>query len=465
MAARDVVVKRLRRRGLRDALLADVVRVAEQVDVAVWLVGGAVRDAARGVEAEDLDLAAGRGAARLVAELEALWQRRLFRFRKRGVTTWRTRVHEREVDIVDAGGRGIERDLARRDFTINALAFDLREHTLLDPHDGLRDLSRKRLRVPRASVLREDPLRALRAARFLAALPGFRLEPATRAGVKRCGKALARVSRERIFGELDRLLRAEDPVRGLQALDDLKLLRAILPELVPMKTCVAGAARPSVWKHTLLAIGLAVKPGRLPGAAAVREAEQARVLRFALLLHDIAKPATLDRAGDGRPTFHGHEVLGERKAGRLLKRLKAPIDLERRVAQLVLFHLRPHHLADAGAPPRGIRRLVREAGDDLPLLVLHAACDAKASGSPAGEAAARWRRLRPVLVQLLDWHERMQRAPLQPLVSGKDVMELLGIPPGPAVGAVLRMIQELQEDGGLRDREAALSYLRAGAQA
>jgi hypothetical protein len=104
---------------------------------------------------------------------------------------------------------------------------------------------------------------------------------------------------------------------------------------------------------------------------------------------------------------------------------------------------------------------VREAGADLPLLVLHAACDAKASGSPKAEAAARWRRLRPVLAQLLDWHERMQHSPLQPLLSGKDVMEALGIPPGPRVGALLREIRELQEEGRLSERAQALEYLRA----
>jgi tRNA nucleotidyltransferase/poly(A) polymerase len=257
--------------------------------------------------------------------------------------------------------------------------------------------------------------------------------------------------------ELDKLLLAPAPERGLDALDRLGLLASVLPELVPLRDCVAGEGRPSVFRHTLDAIARSARPGRLPGRSVLRDAGATRVLRWTLLLHDLAKPETLSRREDGRPAFHGHETLGARRADALMRRLALPRAFRRRVAQLVRLHLRPHHLADSGPTPRGLRRLVRDAGEDLPVLVLHAACDAVASGSP--DARARWRRLRPVLAGLLALRERSLAEPLPTLVNGTDVMLALGIGPGPDVGRLLREIRELQEDGTIDGREAALEYL------
>ena len=217
-------------------------------------------------------------------------------------------------------------------------------------------------------------MRALRACRFLA--PSARREAAGAA------RALRRASAERVRDELEKLLLSPRPDRGLEALEQLGLLGAVLPELTPLLACVAGEGRPSVSRHTLDALARSARPGRLPGAAAVRDRERAALLYWTLLVHDLAKPETLGAREDGRPTFHGHETLGARRADALLRRLKLPGAFRRRVAQLVRYHLRPHHLADAGTTPRGVRRLVRDAGADLPVLVLHAACDALASGSP-----------------------------------------------------------------------------------
>jgi tRNA nucleotidyltransferase/poly(A) polymerase len=360
------------------------------------------------------------------------------------------------VDVVDAGRRGLRDDLLRRELTINAMAFDLDSGKVEDPLGGLRDLRRGLLRMPRPGVIREDPVRALRAARFLAQIPRTRLERETREEVSRAARALRRASPERIRDEIDAILRAPDPGRGFEALVELGLLDAVLPELAPMRRCPAGEGRPDAWRHTLLALAKSARPGRLPAARSTELPETARVLRWALLLHDMAKPATLRSEGD-RPTFHGHESLGARRAAALLDRLRLPVGHRRRVTRLILFHLRPHHLAEAGAPDRGMRRLVREAGDDLPLLVLHAACDAAASGAP--DATRRWRRLRPVLVRLLALHARARALPPARLVDGDDVMKALRIPPGPEVGRLLAEIRDLQEEGRLLDREDALRHL------
>jgi poly(A) polymerase len=449
----------LRHRSARDPLTRDARDAARALEAEVWLVGGYVRDAALGRRATDVDLIAGRGSAALVRELRRRWSTKGFRFRKRGVTTWRFAVDDRAVDVVDAARRGLERDLRRRDFTVNAVAFDLKKGAILDPLRGLVDLRAARLRLARSDAIREDPVRALRAPRFLAQLPAFTLDRETRRRASRAAPGLRRAAPERVRSELDKLLAADAPVRGLETLEALGLAGAVLPELEPLRTCRAGAGRPDVWRHTLDAIDRSCRVGRLPGAEAACTREARRLLRWALLLHDISKPETCAVRDDGRPTFHGHEVLGAERADVLLERLRAPRDERRRVGRLILHHLRPSLLADAGAPSRGMRRLVREAGADLPLLALHAACDALASGLP--DAARRWRRLRRVLVSLIESWEARGAISLPRLVDGRDVMRIVRVEPGRRVGELLERVREGQEEGTLETRDDALAWLRS----
>jgi poly(A) polymerase len=225
-----------------------------------------------------------------------------------------------------------------------------------------------------------------------------------------------------------------------------------------MQSCTAGAERPDVWRHTLDALEHSARIRRLPGTAALGDAGSRLVLRWTLLLHDIAKPDTLEIGPDGRPSFHGHESLGAAKADALLIRLRQPRELRRRVRRLVLYHLRPHHLSDAGAPPRGMRRLVRECGDDLGLLLVHAACDARASGAP--DARRRFRPLRAVLDRLDELSETHRRRPTRALLNGDDVMAALGLPAGPEVGRWLDQLRAQQEEGDLRTRAEAFAWLR-----
>ena len=247
----EKLAARLRRRMATDPLLREVREAARASGVPAWLVGGAVRDAALGCPSEDLDVAAGRGAGRLVRDLGSLWGHRGFRFRKRGVTTWRFEVRGRKVDVVDASGRGIERDLRRRDFTVNAIALDLVGGRTLDPLGGLRDLEAGRLRLPRPGVVREDPVRALRACRFLAEFPAFRLDPAARREAKAAERGLRRASAERVRDETDKMLVAPRPDLGLETVERLGLLGAVLPETIPLRRCVAGEGRPDVLKSVV----------------------------------------------------------------------------------------------------------------------------------------------------------------------------------------------------------------------
>jgi len=450
------VAARLGRRVARDPLLRAVRACSLETGVPVRLVGGLVRDAALGRAAADVDLAAGPGCARLVSALSALFARRAFRFRKRGVTTWRIVLEGREVDVVDVGRRGFPADLARRDFTVNAVAFDPVSQRLEDPLRGLRDLRAGLLRAPGPATFRDDPLRALRAARFLAAFPDWRLHRDTAASARAAAGAFRGTSPERVRDELQALLLARDPGRGLRALLSLGLLPAVLPEMEATVGCAAGPLRPDVFLHTADALAAVSDPAPSPE-------EERAVLRWALLLHDVAKPETLQVRDDGRPAFHGHEILGAERAEAVLRRLKHPRARIRRVKRLIALHLRPGHLADAGSPPRGLRRLVRDAGEDLPLLLAHAEADVRGSGGPPDRA--RRRRLARTLRLLRQEAGRARALGSSPLLRGEEVMRTLGLPPGPEVGAWLRAIADAALSGEIASREGALAWLTRRASA
>lgn len=424
----------------------------------MWVVGGIVRDAAlqRPAAARDIDLVAGPGAARLVAALAALWGTAGYRFRRRGVTTWRFTVQGVGVDIVDASRRGLHADLRRRELTINAVAYDLIGGRLSDPLGGLIDLRRRRLRAPGADVFIDDPVRVLRLARFQAELPDFHPTRSTQLWARAAAPRLRHAAAERLRDELDKLLVAPEAARGLESMTALGAREAVLCELAPLAKCVAGADRPDVWSHTVDAVRASQLPLRgLASGRILRDPDARRVLRWSLLLHDIAKPATFELRSDGRPTFHGHEALGARQADRLLRRLRQPRALRGRVGRLISLHLRPSQLAESGATPRGLRRLVRDAGDDLPLLTLHAACDALASGAP--DARTRWPRLRKTLLQLLVLEATTTQRVLAPLIDGHELMDALHLAPGPTVGRLLDALREAQQLGEIATREAALA--------
>jgi poly(A) polymerase len=454
----DRLVTSLSTRVARDPLLQLLRACAIDTGAELYLVGGPVRDAALGQRCRDADLTVVRHAAPLIREIKRRLGTAGFRFRKRGVTTWRFATPSGDVDIVDAARRGLEHDLRRRELTINAMAYDLVDRRVIDPLGGLKDLRAKQLRAPGTDTFRADPARCLRAARFLAELPGFRVERDTRRQLIAQAPRLRRVAVERIREELTKLLGGALPHDGLAAVQQWGLLDPVLPELSAMNDCAAGRDRPDVWSHTVKTIEMSATRPRLPSFGAVRDRAELPLLRWTLLLHDIAKPATLAIDPCGKPTFHGHEELGAKMADKLLKRLKVEVRTRRRITQLIRWHLRPGHLADAGAPARGMRRLAREAGDDLPLLCLHAACDARGSGGTGG--SARWRRMSHVLRTLPQVQSRLRRLPDAPLLSGADVLRATGLPPGPKIGKLLRELAEARDDGAISTRRQALAYLK-----
>lgn len=333
-------------------------------------------------------------------------------------------------------------DLRRRDFTVNALAFDPRSGVLVDPHGGLADLERRCLRAVGEPLarFREDALRPVRAARFAATLE-LELEPATRAAL---GGALDRarlVAVERVREELVKLMAAPRPSVGLELLREAGLLALWMPELarchaVPQNRWHAY----DVYTHSLETCDHA--PAAKP------------VVRWAALLHDLGKPDTrVERRGDG--TFYGHQSVGAELADRLLERLRFPGALRAAVVHLVREHMFDYRGEWSDA---AVRRWVRRVGEDAvaDLFDLRIA-DLLGNGLKLG-FPAQLEPLRRRIERVLAAAHALHVADLA--VDGRDVMEALGVGPGPAVGELLGgLLEEVLEDPGCNTRERLLARL------
>ncbi len=422
----------------------------------LYLVGGSVRDAIVGQPGDgggdgDLDFttdARPDAIERLVTGwADAVWTQGK-RFGtigcRRGGRTFEITTHRAEAYRPDSRrpdvvfGDEVEADLSRRDFTINAMALALPELELIDPFGGLADLSARRLRTPLDPEVSfgDDPLRMLRAARFLAKLdlePDSDLVTAVRTGAGR----LAIVSAERIRDELDKIVMVPVPSVALWFVVRTGLAEEFLPELPAL-----ALEQDPVHRHKdVLAHTLAVVDKTGPD----------RLLRLAALFHDVGKPKT--RAfGEGGVTFHHHEVVGARMTRHRMQALRYPGDEIDVVTELVNLHLR-FHTYRLGWTDRAIRRYVRDAGPLLDRLNELTRCDCTTRNPNRARALAR--RMDELEARIAELRKQEELDAIRPDLDGTQVMEELGIPPGREVGRALAFLLELRmEEGPLGEEEA-----------
>jgi poly(A) polymerase len=361
------------------------------------------------------------------------------------VTTFRSEAYEpgsRKPAV--AFGSSLEDDLARRDFTINAIARDLLTGQLTDPFGGRRDIEARRVRaVGRAEErFAEDPLRMLRAIRLAVEL-GFEIEPATAAAIAARAATLKSISRERVAEELNRVVASAEPARGLRLLADLGLLAWSVPELVPLRETATGQRSKDVFEHTLRVVE------NTPADA---------ILRWAALLHDVGKPRTLVVEG-GEVHFPGHERVGEGMARQILAGLRQDGETTERVARLVGMHMRANQYEPEWTDG-AVRRLMREAGDDLDrLLELSAADVTSYRAQKVAAARARVEALRQRCARIAAEEDISRlRSPL----DGHELMAMFNRPPGPWIGKIKERLLDLVLDGELAtdDRERAAELAR-----
>ena len=362
------------------------------------------------------------------------------------ITTFRAEAYRpdsRKPDV--AFSTEVEADLSRRDFTVNAMALSLPGLDLVDPYGGVADLAASRLRTPLdpAESFGDDPLRMLRAARFIA---GYGLEPdnALVAAVSGMADRLEIVSAERIRGELDKLIVVDAPGPGLWFLVRTGVAAHFLPELPGLALEQDPIHRhKDVLAHTI--------------AVVEKTSSDDRLLRLAALFHDVGKPKTRSFAHGG-VSFHHHEVVGARMTRDRMQALKYPNDEVDVVSTLVELHLR-FHTYKMGWTDRAVRRYVRDAGPLLDQLNELTRCDCTTRN--AARARALGRRMDELEARIAELRAKEELDALRPELDGRQVMEALRVPPGPIVGRALDYLLDIRLDEGLLGEDEATERLRA----
>ena len=438
---------------LNDRIFKTISVLAEEEKLRVYVIGGFVRDCLLGSKSKDIDIVViGDGIYFAEKLSERTGKGKVSVFKNFGTAMLKSGNMEIEFvgarkesyrsnsrkPVVEEGS--LEEDQNRRDFTINAMAFGLNEDNfgkLMDPFNGQEDLRNGIIRTPLDPdiTFSDDPLRMLRAVRFATRL-NFTIEDKTYEAIRRNRERIEIVSAERISEELNKIILTEKPSDGFKILETSGLLEIIFPELYALKGVekVNGQGHKDNFYHTLQVLdNLSLKTENL-------------WLRWAALLHDIAKPRTKRFEPDTGWTFHGHEYLGMKMVASIFRRLKLPLnDRMKYVQKIVLLHLRPIVLAQEQISDSAIRRLLFEAGEDTEDLML--LCEADITSKNEAKVKKFLRNFELVRERLKIIEEKDKVRNFQPPVTGDMIQEAFGINPGREIGIIKNTIKDAILDG------------------
>ena len=371
------------------------------------------------------------------------------------ITTYRSESYELDSRKPNVEfGKTIEADLSRRDFTINAMALELTtdEPTFIDLYNGVDDLESKLIKTPGKpeDSFSDDPLRMMRAARFMSQL-NFTIDPAVIAAIKSMTARLEIISAERIRDEFIKIIMSDNPRLGITLLVETGLADIFLPEIPKLKLEIdEHHHHKDVYEHTLTVLEQAIALEERLGGPNL-------TLRLAALLHDIGKPKTKELIAGGGVSFHHHEVVGSRLCKERMKKLRFDNHIIKDVAQLVFLHLRFHGYGNGEWTDSAVRRYVRDAEELLIHLHLLTRADCTTRNQKKAEGLAKTYDQLEERIALLMEQEELNK--IRPDLSGEQIMEILSIKPSPAVGKAYDFLLELRLEHGPLGEEKAKSEL------
>ncbi len=442
---------------------------AHELGVRAYVIGGYVRDSLLKRESKDIDIVvegSGIELAQKVAEAVGT-NATVFKNFGTAMLKWK----ELEIEFVGARKESyransrkpivedgsLKDDQLRRDFTINALAFSLQKEdfgTLSDPFNGVQDLHDGLIKTPLEpdTTYSDDPLRMLRAIRFASQL-SFTITPKSLESITRNRKRVKIVSQERINEEINKILLSSKPSVGFYLLEQTGLLKLILPQLIMLKGVenIEGKEHKDNFSHTLQVVdNIASKSDNL-------------WLRWAALLHDIAKPATKNFEPGVGWTFHGHDFVGGKMVPKIFRQLKMPLNQKMRYVQkLVQLHLRPIALVQEEVTDSAIRRLLFDAGDDIDDLML--LCEADITSKNSGTVKKHKNNFTQVREKLIEVEEKDTVRNFKNPVTGEMIMEIYGIKPGREVGIIKEYVKNAILDGVIsNNKEEAIKLMESKA--
>ena len=371
------------------------------------------------------------------------------------ITTYRSESYELDSRKPNVEfGKTIEADLSRRDFTINAMALELttNEPTFIDLYNGVDDLQGKLIKTPGKpeDSFSDDPLRMMRAARFMSQL-NFTIDPAVIAAIKSMTARLEIISAERIRDEFIKIIMSDNPRLGITLLVETGLADIFLPEIPKLKLEIdEHHHHKDVYEHTLTVLEQAIALEERLGGPNL-------TLRLAALLHDIGKPKTKELIAGGGVSFHHHEVVGSRLCKERMKKLRFDNHIIKDVAQLVFLHLRFHGYGNGEWTDSAVRRYVRDAEELLIHLHLLTRADCTTRNQKKAEGLAKTYDQLEERIALLMEQEELNK--IRPDLSGEQIMEILSIKPSPAVGKAYDFLLELRLEHGPLGEEKAKTEL------
>jgi len=446
----------------QDPILSKLSGLAKEKNIPLFLVGGYLRDLLLGTPGKDYDFALPKDASLFIATIEEALRFHFFKVGKEEMNTITYRIikEDMSIDLTFLQGETIEEDLRRRDFTINAIAFSLQEESFHFVGGSLEDIGKKVIRTVSNHSIDQDPLRMLRAIRYLCTLEGFVMDKELEEEISLKKEKVLSLPGERIKTELDQILLSPRPAMGMKSLHESNLLLTLFPEFGGLQNLGQNEHHHlDVLSHTLLTtekISWAFEWVAQNHQEIFLTQEDRLSLYYAALFHDIGKQDTYTEDGKGRVHFYYHESFSVQAAERIMERLRFSNLMKNKILHLIKNHMRILNLSWE-TKETALKRLVHQVGDETPLLVLHTLSDKEASRGILSIQIDEV--VENHCLRILKLFNEKDVVHPPSFITGHDVMAL-GYSSGPRVGQILNFIRQKQVEGEIKNREEALRVLR-----